>query len=108
MLKKAFAEGTDLAVNGLGTYLTRRNHLEGVRCDEKRHHESIDQGKFIHRRAQKISKQTYLMTAFNSLEKHFQVFQQLNFIRFTAAFIILPHIITIFHTLSTLYSIDFK
>lgn len=52
---------------------SQSNHQKEIKNAVKRHNESMALATAQHEKDMKVAKQTYLMSAFTSLEQHFQV-----------------------------------
>ena len=73
MLKVGYVVDAIDAVNSTVNFVQNINiHKKEAHCTLERHEEEIKVEHDIHGKALKMSKQTYLMAAFSSLEKHFQ------------------------------------
>ena len=62
-----------LAGSAVGIIQSETIHNKEVRETQKRHEEVLALATAQHEKDMKVAKQTYLMSAFTSLEQHFQV-----------------------------------
>lgn len=65
-------EVVEKANSAIGLYSSLDIHRKEAKCSVERHDQALKVDHKLHEKSLKISKQTYLMAAFSSLEKHFQ------------------------------------